>query len=159
MPCYKIFILFTGWCIYFTTYKQQLVPVFPVTPDLVWSAIQDLLSFSKNCCWRSIMSEGSERIDGHSSPTKSTKYDHLFISIIGNNLWFWWSTISLISNKWTITSKQWWSTIPLISNKWTITSKHNLPYRVVGPCRLSISVNVSISQDSCKILIYSRFCF
>ena len=35
----------------------------------------------------------------------------------------------------------------------------NLPYRVVDPCRLSISVNVSILQDSCKILIYSRFCF
>ena len=35
----------------------------------------------------------------------------------------------------------------------------NLPYRVIGPCRLSISVNVSILQDSCKILIYSRFCF
>jgi hypothetical protein len=35
----------------------------------------------------------------------------------------------------------------------------NLPYRVVGPCRLSISVNVSILQDSCKILIYSKFCF
>jgi hypothetical protein len=35
----------------------------------------------------------------------------------------------------------------------------NLPYRVVGPCRLSISVNISILQDSCKILIYSRFCF
>jgi hypothetical protein len=39
---------------------------------------------------------------------------------------------------------------------WTI---NNLPYRVVGPCRLSISVSVSILQDSCKILIYSRFCF
>ena len=39
---------------------------------------------------------------------------------------------------------------------WTIS---NLPYRVVGPCRLSISVSVSILQDSCKILIYSRFCF
>ena len=35
----------------------------------------------------------------------------------------------------------------------------NLPYIVVGPCRLSISVSVSILQDSCKILIYSRYCF
>ena len=35
----------------------------------------------------------------------------------------------------------------------------NLPYRVVGPCRLSISVSISILQDSCKILIYSRFCY
>ena len=38
-------------------------------------------------------------------------------------------------------------------------STGNLSYRGVGPCRLSISVSVSILQDSCKILIYSRFCF
>ena len=46
-------------------------------------------------------------------------------------------------------------------NTWhySLNMIYHLPYRVVGPCRLSLSVNVSILQDSCKILIYSRFCY